>query len=103
MSIATQRQTIVLGGLAAVVLVIMVIVLTGGGGGGSVVPITPALLQKAAQQADRTPGGGYDDTCALYGAPRQIVCQGAAGGSAAFLVSADGRLQLVPGSTVSEN
>jgi hypothetical protein len=100
MRIAAQRKTIVLLGVAMVAVVIAVIVLTSGGGVG-VVPITPALLQKAAQQADRTPGGGYDDTCALYGAPRQIVCQGAAGGSAAFLVSADGQLQLVPGSTVS--
>jgi hypothetical protein len=102
MRIAAKRETIVLGVLAALVLVIVGIVLTSGGGGG-VVPITPALLQKAAQQADSIPGSGYDDTCALYGAPRQIVCQGAAGGSAAFLVSADGRLQLVAGSTVSKN
>lgn len=99
MRFAAQRKVIVLLGLAAVALVVVVIVLARGGGG--VVPITPALLQKAAQEADHTPGAGYDDTCALYGVSRQIVCQGAAGGSAAFLVSADGQLQLVPGSTVS--
>jgi hypothetical protein len=64
-------------------------------GGGGQVPITPALLGKAAQAADGS-GAGYDYACHIYGAPRQLVCEGQ-GNSLTFLVSPAGQLQLEPG------
>jgi hypothetical protein len=59
--------------------------------GTSETAITPALLQRAAHAAEAD-GGGYDYTCQLYGAPRQILCQGQ-GATVTFLVSPAGRLQ----------
>jgi hypothetical protein len=83
----------------AVTLLATVAVLAGvlavGTGGGGEAPITPALLQQAARTAEAD-GGGYDYACQLYGAPRQIICQGQ-GASVAFLVSPSGRLQPEPG------
>jgi hypothetical protein len=58
-------------------------------------PITGRLLQQAAQAAEAD-GGGYDYTCELYGAPRQIICQGQ-GPSVNYLVSPSGQLQPEPG------
>lgn len=63
-------------------------------GGTTETPITPALLHRAGQAAE-TDGGGYDYSCQLYGAPRQILCQGQ-GATVTFLVSPTGQLQPVP-------
>jgi len=64
-------------------------------GGGGQVPITPALLGNAAQAADSS-GSGYDYACQIYGAPRQLVCEGQ-GDSVVYLVTPAGHLQLEPG------
>jgi hypothetical protein len=63
-------------------------------GGTRETAITPALLQRATQAAEAA-GGGYDYSCRLYAAPRQILCEGE-GASVAFLVSPSGQLQLEP-------
>jgi hypothetical protein len=57
--------------------------------------ITPALLERAAQAAE-VDGSGYDYSCELYGAPRQVLCQGQ-GATVTFLVSPNGQLQPEPG------
>ena len=83
----------------AVILLAAVAVLAGAlavaHGSGGEAPITPALLQQAARAAEAD-GGGYDYACQLYGAPRQIICQGH-GASVAFLVTPGGQLQPEPG------
>ena len=89
---ARQRLTISL--LAAgVLLVALIVVLTRSSD--TPTSITPALLQRAEQAAEAA-AGGYDYTCQLYGAPRQILCQGQ-GATAMFLVSPTGQLQTEPG------
>jgi hypothetical protein len=88
---ARQRLTIcILAGGA--VLIALIVVLTRSSQ--TPVPIAPALLQTAAHAAEAQ-GGGYDYTCQLYGAPRQILCEGQ-GASVTFLVSPNGQLQPEP-------
>jgi hypothetical protein len=88
---ANRRTTVTL--LAAVAILAGELALATSGGGE--VPVTHALLQQAARAAE-VDGGGYDYSCQLYGAPRQIICQGQ-GASVAFLVSPSGQLQPEPG------
>lgn len=88
---ANGRSTVTLLAAAALLTGLLAIVTAGAGE----TPITPRLLQQAAQAAE-TESGGYDYTCQLYGAPRQIVCQGQ-GVSVSFLVSGTGQLQPEPG------
>ena len=86
-----QRLTICLlaGG---VLLIALIVVLTRSSQ--TPAPITPALLRTAGQAAEAQ-GGGYDYTCQLYGAPRQILCEGQ-GATVTFLVSPTGQLQPEP-------
>jgi hypothetical protein len=88
---ARQRLTICLltGGI---LLVALIVVLTRSSQ--TPQPITPALLETAAQAAEAQ-GRGYDYTCELYGAPRQILCEGQ-GATVTFLVSPTGQLQPEP-------
>lgn len=81
-------------GLIATTLlvVVLIVILTGGSHGPT--PITHKLLRKAVQAAEADTGG-YDYSCQIYGAPRQLLCQGQ-GNSVAFLVSANGQLQPEP-------
>jgi hypothetical protein len=88
---ANRRLTIAL--LAGAAAAAGVLVITTGGT--SETPITPALLQRAAQAAE-SDGGGYDYRCEVYGAPRQILCQGQ-GATVTFLVSPNGRINPEPG------
>jgi hypothetical protein len=90
--IMTNRRTTVTVLAAAAVVTALLAITTAGAGDA---PITPRLLQQAAQAAEAQ-GGGYDYTCRLYGAPRQILCQGQ-GASDSFLVSPSGQLQPEPG------
>ena len=90
---ARQRLTISLLAAGVLLLVALIVALTRSSD--TPTPITPALLQRAAQAAEAA-GGGYDYTCQLYGAPRQILCQGE-GATAMFLVSPTGQLQTEPG------
>jgi hypothetical protein len=86
---ANRRSAVTV--LAAGGLVTALLAITTAGAGDA--PITPRLVQQAAAEAQ---SGGYDYTCRLYGAPRQIVCQGQ-GASVSFLVSASGQPQPEPG------
>jgi hypothetical protein len=88
---ANRRSTVTLLAAGAVVTGLLAITTAGAGDA----PITPRLLQQAAQAAEAQ-SGGYDYTCRLSGAPRQIVCQGQ-GASVSFLVSPTGQLQPEPG------
>jgi hypothetical protein len=87
---ANRRSTVTLLAAAALLTGLLAIATASSGEA----PITPQLLQRAAQAAEAD-GGSYDYTCQLYGAPRQIVCQGQ-GSSVSFLVSPSGRLQPEP-------
>jgi hypothetical protein len=89
--INTNRRLIVALLASSTAAVIVLVVATGGT---SETPITPALLHQAAQAAEAD-GSGYDYNCQLYGAPRQILCEGE-GASVTFLVSPSGQLQLEP-------
>jgi hypothetical protein len=88
---ANRQTTITL--LAAAALLTGLLTITTAGSGEA--PITARLLQQAAQAAEAD-GGGYDYTCQLYGAPRQIACQGQ-GPSVNYLVTNSGQLQPEPG------
>ena len=88
---ANRGTTIAL--LAAAALLTGTLAITTAGAGEA--PITPRLLKQAARAAEAD-GGGYDYTCQLYGAPRQIRCQGQ-GASVSFLASPTGQLQPEPG------
>jgi hypothetical protein len=88
---ANRRLTIALLAAAAAAAGVLAVAT----GGTRETAITPALLQRAAQAAEAD-GGGYDYSCELYGAPRQILCQGQ-GATVTFLVSPSGRLQPEPG------
>jgi hypothetical protein len=88
---ANRHTTITL--LAAAALLTGLLTITTASSGEA--PITPRLLQQAAHAAEAD-GGGYDYTCQLYGAPRQIICQGQ-GPSVNYLVSSSGQLQAEPG------
>jgi hypothetical protein len=87
---ANRRSTVTL--LAAAALVTGLLAIATGGTGDA--PLTPRLLQQAAQAAEAE-GGGYDYTCQLYGGPRQIVCEGQ-GPSVSFLVSPTSQLEPEP-------
>jgi hypothetical protein len=84
---ANRRSTATVLAAAALVTALLAIATAGAGDA----PITPRLLQQAAQAAEAQ-SGGYDYACQLYGAPRQIVCEGQ-GASDSFLVSPTGQLQ----------
>jgi hypothetical protein len=88
---ADRRLTIALLTASAAAAAVLVIATSGTSG----TLITPALLQRAAQAA-QAGGGGYDYSCELYGAPRQILCHGQ-GATVMFLVSPTGQLQREPG------
>lgn len=81
-------------GLITAAILITILTATVTGGSGRPAPITPTLLRQAAHAAQAATGG-YDYSCHIYGAPRQVLCEGQ-GNPVTFLVTASGQLQLEP-------
>jgi hypothetical protein len=95
-AVLAARRRVTIAALTGIVLIAGLVLVTGSGGSDSPVPITPALLARAAHAAEAQ-GSGYDYACQIYNAPRQLLCQGQ-GDGVMFIVTPTGQLQLEPGS-----